>query len=284
MLGCPYNAKWTSREYVKKALMHNATLMLSTTVNNIVFNDNGSAVGIKLKNNNIIYGENIIISAGGLGTAEILIRSGLRNIGKNFFIDPMDIVVGYGDNSSFGAWKEMTFTHAISDFKQSDGFIIGNVGAAYVASLPLGRFNVLKKNFFKFLPQIKRGIGLFVKLADSNQGEIFEKGKFSKPFNDDDKKRLNKGTEIAKEILVKAGIKPSTIVIAKSIGGHPGGTVTMGKVVDNNFQTEYKNLYVCDASVLPVSPGAPPSLTILGMSRFFARTLLGKLNVEERKI
>ncbi len=275
MIGCRYNAKWTSRELILKALSHSADLMCSTPVNNILFNKNRRAIGVTLKNKQNIYGEKIIVSAGGIGTAEILLRSGLKNVGRNFFIDPMDIVTGYADTESGGAWKEMTFTHAITDFVK-DGFIIGNVGAANVASLPLGRTNVLKKNLFKFLPWIKRGIGLFVKLADNHNGEIYENKRFSKPFDDDDRRRMSKGTGIAKEILTRAGIRPSTIVVAESIGGHPGGTAAMGKVVDNNFQTEFKNLYICDASVLPVSPGIPPSLTIMGMSKFFAKKLLGK--------
>ena len=56
----------------------------------------------------------------------------------------------------------------------------------------------------------------------------------------------------------------------------------MGKLVDIHFQTEHDNLYVCDASVIPVSPGAPPSLAILAFSRLFTKMLLGKVRAEDR--
>jgi len=131
---------------------------------------------------------------------------------------------------------------------------------------------------------MKKGIGLFVKLADQPFGEVRENGKMSKPFDDLDKKRMDKGTELSREILIKAGVKPSSIAVAEAIGGHPGGTVAMGKIVDRNFQTEYDNLYVCDASVMPESPGVPPTLAILAMSRLCANMMLGKVKAEDRKL
>ncbi len=283
MLGCKYNAKWTTRKYVDEAVENGATLLVSSPVEKIIF-ENNRAKGIKLKNGRMISGEKIIVAAGGLGTANILIRSGMKNVGKNFFMDPMHVVTGYADDVNSGAWKELTFSHATEDFEESDGFIIGNVSSTYTSFLPMARFNIFRKNIFKALPLIKRGIGLFVKLADNPNGEIFENGKYSKPFDEDDKKRMNKGVEISREILIKAGIKPSTITVAEWIGGHPGGTAAMGKIVDKNFQTEYENLFVCDASVLPVSPGAPPSFSILAFAKLFSKMLLQKVSVEDREV
>ena len=40
--------------------------------------------------------------------------------------------------------------------------------------------------------------------------------------------------------------------------------------VDSNLETEISNLFVCDASVLPISPGKPPILTILALSKRLA--------------
>jgi choline dehydrogenase-like flavoprotein len=282
MLGCPYNAKWTSREYVKKALIDGASLLLSNPADRVVFNKTGTAIGVMLKNKKIVYGDKIIVAAGGIGTAEILLRSGMKNVGKSFFMDPMNVITGYADDVKGGAWKEMTFSHATDDFEHSDGFIIGNVGAGYVYFCNYPRLNMLRKNFIKSLPLVRRGIGLFVKLADNPNGEVFPNGRFTKPLDDDDVKRMKKGTDISKELLIKAGVKPSTIAVAQSIGGHPGGTVAMGRLVDIHFQTEHDNLYVCDASVIPVSPGAPPSLAILAFSKLFTKMLLGKVKAEDR--
>jgi choline dehydrogenase-like flavoprotein len=284
MMGCPKNAKWTTREFVKQAVSMGADLLLSSTVSRIVFSGKGRAVGVMLGNRKILYGDKIILSAGGIGTPQIMLKSGMKNVGKSFFMDPMNVITGYADDPGGGAWNEMTFTHASEDFEHSDGFIIGNVGGSYALLSNFSRMRMMAKNGAKMLPLARRGIGLFVKLADNPNGEVFESGRFAKPLDDDDRRRMKKGTDISREILIKAGIKPSSIGVAELIGGHPGGTAAMGQVVDRDFQTEHENLYVCDGSVLPVSPGAPPSLAILAYSKLFAKMLLGKVRREERSV
>jgi choline dehydrogenase-like flavoprotein len=56
-------------------------------------------------------------------------------------------------------------------------------------------------------------------------------------------------------------------------GAHPGGTASIGKVVDKDLQTKVDNLFVCDASVFPTSPGLPPILTIVALAKRLAKTL-----------
>jgi choline dehydrogenase-like flavoprotein len=284
MMGCPKNAKWTTRTYVEEALDHGADLIVSAPVDRIVFDARGRAVAVRLKNGEQIHADRIVLSAGGIGTPEILLRSGMKNVGESFFMDPMNVITGYADDESGGAWREMTFTHASDDFEHSDGFLIGNVGGSYSLLSNFSRIKTMRKNALKMLPLMKRGIGLFVKLGDNPNGQVFRNGRFSKPMDGDDLRRMNKGTEICRDILVRAGVRPSTIAVAEMIGGHPGGTAAMGLIVDRTFQTEHDNLYVCDGSVLPVSPGAPPSLAILAYSRLCARMLLGRVRAEDRMV
>lgn len=50
-------------------------------------------------------------------------------------------------------------------------------------------------------------------------------------------------------------------------GFHPQGTAAMGKVVDENLKLYgCENVFVSDASVLPVSPGVNPQVTIMALS------------------
>jgi choline dehydrogenase-like flavoprotein len=84
---------------------------------------------------------------------------------------------------------------------------------------------------------------------------------------------LNKGAEISKEILLKAGVDSKSIFSTKIAGAHPGGTAAIGEIVDNKLQTEVNNLFVCDGSVLPTSPGAPPILTIIALAKRLAKSL-----------
>ncbi len=282
MLACPRGAKWTTREWVDEALAHGADIVASARVESILIQNN-KAIGVKIRGGRVFYGDHIIVAAGGVGTPQILLKSGLRNVGENFYMDPMDIVMGQAQEPGKGAWKEMSFTHAIEDFKDSDNFIVGNISAMASAMTSLMRLNVFGKTLSR-LPHIKRGMGLFVKLGDSHQGRVYKDGRISKPFSDLDNQRMKRGVDLSEEILLKAGAAPSSIVVGRGIGGHPGGTAAMGKVVDQNFMTEVQNLYVCDGSVLPQSPGVPPSLTIMGMSRLFGKMLLGQASPEERQV
>jgi len=83
------------------------------------------------------------------------------------------------------------------------------------------------------------------------------------------------GAAAAGFILEKAGVNPATIASTVYRGAHPGGSAAIGKFVDSNLETEIKGLFVDDASVLPISPGKPPILTILALSKRLADYLIG---------
>lgn len=281
MLGCRKGAKWTAREFVDEAVGHGADLMDSTNVHSVIV-DKGKARGIRTQDGTLIFGEKIIVAAGGVGSPAILLRSGLQNAGQKFFFDPMDVVVGFTKEKGRGAWRQTSFTHAF--LVEDDGhFLIGNVATTAMLFMGLMRANILLNNL-SHLPYIKRGMGLFVKLADKPHGRVYANGRISKPMLEEDRRRLRKATDLCREILIQSGVDPKSIVIGESIGGHPGGTAAMGSVVDRSFQTDVLNLYVCDASVLPESPGSPPALTILGMSKLFSKTLLGTVDIQDRTV
>ena len=125
-----------------------------------------------------------------------------------------------------------------------------------------------------FTLPIDRMIGILVKTADDPAGRINPDGSFLKPITEADQKRLDEGSALATEILIKAGADPNSIIISKPSGGHPGGTAAIGKVVDKGLQTEINNLYVCDASVLPRAPGLPPILTLVALAKWLAAHLV----------
>lgn len=281
MLGCAHGAKWTTRVFVDQAVKSGAELMVSSPVEKVLI-EKGRAGGVVLKNGETIRGEKVIVSAGGVGTPALLKRSGLKGVGGKFYMDPMNIIVGYADNLAGGAWREMSFTHAIESLAETEGFIIGNISAEAVGMTAFMRANIMRHNLPR-LPRLRRGIGLFVKLADDHMGSIDADETISKPFTDNDIRRMKRATDLSIEILMNAGLKRSEIAVAPSIGGHPGGTAAMGEAVGRDFSTETENLYVCDGSVIPSSPGVPPSLTIMGLSRLFGKMLTGEARPEDRK-
>jgi len=92
-----------------------------------------------------------------------------------------------------------------------------------------------------------------------------------KPVTESDREKLDKGIEISREFLVQAGVDPKSLYTSRIRGAHPGGTAGIGRVVDVDQETEISRLFVSDASVFPVSPGAPPVLTIIALSKIFSK-------------
>ena len=119
----------------------------------------------------------------------------------------------------------------------------------------------------------KKLIGMMTKIVDERAGTVFADGSVSKPVTATDQARLKRGSERCREIMIKAGADPKSIVVSKAEGAHPGGTAAIGEVVDQNLETHISGLFVCDASVLPVAPGLPPMLTIGALAKYLAKKL-----------
>ncbi len=272
MLGCRREAKWTARNYVKEAEANGARVFTGSTVKKVII-ENGNATGVIIKSPDAdeIRANKVVISAGGIGTPAILLRSGIKNAGEGFFIDPMNVVYAIGKD--LGPKNEMTFCYATEQFVETDGFLVGTIGA-----LPVFGNKVLRLaksgGTIAFGNKLPRVMGMFTKIGDSPGGSISVNERITKPYLPEDEDRFNKGTEACKKILVQAGADPNTFIVDHNVGGHPGGTAAIGRVVDNNLEAfGAKNLFVCDASVFPRSPGRPPTLTIIAMAKHLAKTL-----------
>jgi len=90
---------------------------------------------------------------------------------------------------------------------------------------------------------------------------------------ENDRRKLDRGDQIAREILLKAGVGPSTLYTTRVRAGHPGGTAGISRVVDRELETEISGLYVSDASVLPTAPGLPPVVTLVALSKRLSKRL-----------
>jgi choline dehydrogenase-like flavoprotein len=272
MLGCRHGAKWTARRYIDDAVGSGATLLTRAEVAGVII-ENNRAAGVRFRdggNASEVRAPTVVLCAGGIGTAVILINSGIENAGRGFFIDPMNVCMGVSRNRGTG--REMTFSYASEQFADSEGFLLGNVGGRTVLGAQLAR----KGSRYRSLARIMRYpnfMGMFTKIGDTPGGRVFADGTVSKPYTEEDHQRFARGTDLCKQVLVAAGCDSDSITVAEDIGGHPGGTAAIGRVVDENLQTEVPGLYACDASVFPRSPGRPPTLTILALARWFSRRL-----------
>ena len=257
--GCPVNAKWSSKDFVDEAVEAGATLITEAEVTDIVL-CNLKACGIKYTKDNeetLVRTDKIILCAGAIGSPAILKNVGLTGIARDLFFDPFVTVGGYLKDINFNTEVQM-------------------------AGLVVGKNFVLSPHFSSFIRESityddvedKDILSIMVKIPDEAKGYVHSDGFVNKVNTITDIRYLAEGVATAGYILEKAGVDPKTIGSTVYRGAHPGGTAPIGKVVDSNLETEIYNLFVCDASVLPIAPGKPPILTILALSKRLADFLM----------
>ena len=105
-----------------------------------------------------------------------------------------------------------------------------------------------------------------IKIPDNLKGHVYL-NEVEKGIDFEDASLLARGAAIAGSILVKAGADIKSISSTHVRGAHLIASARIGDIVDSNLETEIKNLYVADGSVLPKAPGLPPVYTILALSR-----------------
>ncbi len=271
VLGCRTGAKWSSLLFLERARQYGAKIITKTNVRSIVLH-NGKAIGLVAigpKGKIRIYANKIILSAGGVGSPVILKRSGIENAGKKLFADLFNVTYGILDKEDINLWNEPTMAVFSKKYMKSKGFIVSPfIDVPLVLRWVISKREQLKN--FKY----KNLLGIMVKTRDENIGNVTLKETFEKKPSQIDSKKLDEGSRVAEKILTRAGVKKRDVIFTKPRGAHPGGSAAIGEVVDKNLETKIKDLYVCDASVLPTSPGAPPIVTIVSLGKRLSRHLL----------
>jgi choline dehydrogenase-like flavoprotein len=266
--GCSKAAKWTAQDYLDEATRNGAHVLFDTKIDEVLV-ENGRArgvTGVGPQGQLEVLSDVVILAAGGLGTPVVLQKLGVKEAGEGLFVDLL--VNTYGVTEGLSQLREPTMALVDHEFHRSKGFIL----SPYINQHRMVRFVELGARGLA-LPA-RRLIGIMTKTADEPAGRVFPDGTVSKPVTTKDQARLDEGSTIAGEILVKAGANSRSIVVSKPQGAHLGGTAAVGRVVDSDLQTGIDNLFVCDASVLPVAPGMPPILTIAALAKRLAKTLV----------
>ncbi len=267
-MGCKTKAKWTPLVYLNEALDNGVEIMYESAVEKVI-SENGRVSGVVVHTSNkemLIRTNCVILAAGGLGTPVILQASGIKNAGSHLFVDLLKIV--YGVHDTINIYHEPQMSVVCSKFHHTKGFII----SPHVNQDRAIRF--LEAGMKGFRMPEQNILGLMVKITDEANGRVFANGSVTKVVSRTDDEKLTQGLSLAKAILENVGVDPKSFVVTKAAGAHPGGTAAIGEVVDTNMETEMRNLFVCDSSVFPVSPGLPPILTIIALSKRLAKTIL----------
>jgi len=273
VLGCRTGAKWSSVKFIEEMRKSGGKLLTGMDVKKIAVHKR-KAIGLIARNGRDevrIYANKIILSAGGFGSAVILKRSGIDNAGNKFFADLFNVTYGELKNKDINLYKEPSMAVVSTKFSKDRGFIISPfIDVPLVLRWVMPRHKHLKGYRHRNL------LGIMVKVNDDSVGNVTAHERFFKTPTADDNKKLNAGADIACQILMEAGVKRKDIFTTRPRGAHPGGTAAIGEVVNSNLKTEIDNLYVCDASVLPRSPGAPPIVTIIALAKHLAKKLVAE--------
>lgn len=252
--GCPVDAKWSSKDFIDEAIENGAKLITEAEVNELIIEDNEIKGVSYIKNGQkeTIYADTVVLCAGAVGSSVILQKAGI-NAGNNLFFDPFVTVGGVIKDINFNSEVQM------GALVEGPNFILSPHFSSFIRS-EIPEEDIGDKDI----------LSIMVKTSDEAIGSVSEEGNISKYNSIQDIRYLAEGSAVAGFILKEAGVDPKTITSTIYRGAHPGGTAAIGKVVNNNLETNVKGLFVADASVLPTSPGKPPILTILALSKRLA--------------
>jgi choline dehydrogenase-like flavoprotein len=264
MLGCPYKAKWTAANYVDDMVAAGGEVITGCSVSEVVITD-GVATGVVARTSRgplEIEAKTVILAAGGLGTPCILQRSGLHEAGVGMFIDPLVFVTGVSRHKGTSSGPPMSVgTYELID----DGIVLSDLIDPWAMWMMMS--GVRNPRRFGDILRYRRMLGLMVKIGDERKGFVTVDGRISKPLTERDRYRINRGAAISRDILIRAGCRPESVVIGPLRGAHPGATARIGDVVDTDLKTRIEGLYVADASVLPEALDRPVVLTLIALGK-----------------
>ena len=268
--GCKKGAKWDSTHFVNEAVDNGATLISDFTVTKITHKD-GKVTGIEGlfgDKTKIFEAKKVVLAAGALNTPIILKNSGIKeNVGEGLFCD-LFITIG-GFLKGVGLNKEIPMGTK-SEF--GPYFLSPHFSTQIIPLLENKGFNTNPEDV----------MGIMVKIADEANGKINQDKSVEKSLTKRDLDLLKEGYEKSVKVLVEAGVDPSSIVSTPIRGAHPGGTAAMGKVVDNNLETQIKGLFISDASVIPQALGRPPILTVAALAKRLAEIIEKRTEIETK--
>lgn len=272
--GYNYAAKWNARIYVHDAVEEGATLINGARVLKVL-TDNDGAIGVEYRHRKgrkdfevrRAFGSKIILAAGGSESPIILRDSGVQNVAKGgFYCHPgfgvFGLVSGLKAGENFGASMGATLEGGI-------GVGDANFARTLYRMVMFGSRRLIRA----FLHSQSIGVGVVVQ--EGSGGELRENGRYYKQLKEEDLEKLAKGEEVARQIIQNAGGKH---LFKTTLGAaHVGGAVRIKEHVDENLQTEYRNLYVCDGSVIPDSVKISPTLTLICLGKHLGKHLSGAL-------
>lgn len=273
MLGCRCGAKWNAAEWVDDAVAAGAKFFTQARVDELIMDGRRASGGVRgrLRGQPFeVHARTVILSAGGIGSPLLLRRAGLARAGQGIAVDTTVIV--YGTSRRLGNGDDPPMTYAWEN--PEDGYMLSTLADPWLMYPIIA--GIKGPRYALTWPRWGHTLGVMVKLKDDTSGDVAAEHDISKPFTLADQTKLDRATSVARRIMLKAGAEPESIFVTPARGTHPCATVRIGDLLDANLQTEFDNVYVCDASAFPESLARPTVLTILALGERLAGHLIAK--------
>jgi choline dehydrogenase-like flavoprotein len=316
-LGCPIGAKMTAKNgYLDEAIRNGVEVLHKSSASELIVR-NGLVSEVKVRKPGgqefSVKADIVILAAGALGTAKILLASneanpmGLSNssgqVGKNLMVHPLGLAEGLFEGASdvsVGPRGSWLYSLEFGDFlsRTEPGFMLQmlrgtdlvNLGRRAVRSNKLGP----KLPLPAALQPGKYSVGIAVVVEDlpdpANKIELdySTRDAFGLPglkvtygVDEPARKALINGLTSSRQVLQEMGAQSTHgIGPVRGAGWHPSGTARMGddpnsSVVNGLGQShEIPNLYICDSSVFPTGSCLNPTNTIQAVSLLFAEGIV----------
>ncbi|MBE3133730.1 MAG: GMC family oxidoreductase [Acidobacteria bacterium] len=260
VLGCPNGAKWDARRFLDDAVSRGATVETGWKVDSLVVRG-GLADGIQGRRGlrrAAASADLIVLAAGGAGTPAILERSDIR-CEPRLFVDPILCVAAPLPGA--GLDREISMPFVV----ERDRYIV----SPYMDWLSFffnQRWRLAARDI----------VPLMIKLADDDRGRVGG-WRIEKSLTEQDQARLADGVALCHEILERVGAPRAGHFLGTVNAGHPGGALPAGRGPQPFHDGRLpENVWVADASLIPVALGRPPILTIMAMAKRVARLIAGQ--------
>lgn len=258
-LGCATGAKWDSRRLYEADISNGVSLSTGCEVQKVIV-EGGRACGVVVSHGSSVERKRadvVVLSAGGIGTAQILRASNLP-VKDNLWVDVVLTVGGVSKGARMLNEPPMVW------FIKKNDYILSPY------------FDIL--SFWLHKPwrdvALRDRVGMMIKLADIEQGAVHADGTVTKSLTPADDERLETAKVEAKEIMEASGVT-GPFVDGMIHGGHLGGTVplTQDDVATMHPSSLPQDLWVADLSLMPRSQGLPTMLTAAALAARVARKI-----------
>lgn len=294
--GCPAQAKRsTDHAFLPKALQQGATLWSGTTATAI--REYGEHVEVTVRGpegEQRVRCKHLILSAGALFTPTLIRRHRLgaqpRALGRHFKMHPAAKVFAYFPDLQHGPGgvpQGLGYRPPELPRITMEGIHTPRGAAGPILSAAGDRFRWWLERYDQLA-----SFGLM--LRERTEGSVYEAAgmpQVSYRSCAEDGRDVAAGLRLIAEIFLAAGAErvllpvsgdneiasaadlerftPDTLTVDRMTlsGFHPQGTAGMGRVVDKDLRLlGSRRISVCDASVMPDSPGVNPQVTIMALS------------------